>query len=572
VIGGAPGAEASRTGRPGAFALLVLAPWALTGCSEDVPAEPGPSVEAAVSVVRTSAEWAQDDRLVSVIQSCPGLGPFDRDTSEMLPILVSKLERAQLNVLRNVREELAELGEPAMVEIDRLVRRVYTDPFGSPAILNALGVVQLSDAGGGERAQELLRHCLGHPQDAIRYAAIGALGVHSHPGVYDDLMAILRVSGDTALEGVMTALYRSDRRRFEEEAVVWLEENKHSGSLQHVARLIAQGADEETARLCGPLITRVQDPVLRGYLVATQQHAPNSSEESFAILAGLLDSEDAYLRLQALKALELTEATELVVPVLLSDPQPNLRLMACGLLGSRIEEKIARDALLEGMDDAHDPVREASLGALLAAGNERARDTALSMLGDSQRLVGIAVRALKGCWEAHPGLADRALAILRGRFEARPLDSLEQREFLLQAVGMVPGPESTRWLLDLATERQEQIDRISSRRWLVMQASNTGPAGVDVLRERWRNESDPGLRFDLLWSGTLGHDEGTREFLLEVLEAERGAPQERLYAAERLAREGPASLVAPRIKRANLRMADPVFRPAMNCLLWRWYG
>ena len=109
-------------------------------------------------------------------------------------------------------------------------------------------------------------------------------------------------------------------------------------------------------------------------------------------------------------------------------------------------------------------------------------------------------------------------------------------------------------------------------RWLLMQASNTGPAGIELLRERWRTETELGARFDLLWSASLGHDQGTREFLLEVLEAERSAPHERLYAAERLAREGPASVVAPRIKRANLRMRDPIFRPAMNCLLWRWYG
>jgi hypothetical protein len=79
-------------------------------------------------------------------------------------------------------------------------------------------------------------------------------------------------------------------------------------------------------------------------------------------------------------------------------------------------------------------------------------------------------------------------------------------------------------------------------------------------------------RFDLLWAGTVGHDDATREFLIEALQAERTLPHERLWVAERLAQEGPASRVAPLIKRATLRMNHPDFRPSMECLLWRWFG
>jgi hypothetical protein len=79
-------------------------------------------------------------------------------------------------------------------------------------------------------------------------------------------------------------------------------------------------------------------------------------------------------------------------------------------------------------------------------------------------------------------------------------------------------------------------------------------------------------RLDLLWAATVANDALTAGTLREVLQGERGAPHERLFAAERLAQNGPASEVAPLIKRATLRESDPIFRPAMNCLLWRWYG
>ena len=44
-----------------------------------------------------------------------------------------------------------------------------------------------------------------------------------------------------------------------------------------------------------------------------------------------------------------------------------------------------------------------------------------------------------------------------------------------------------------------------------------------------------------------------------------------LYAADRLVRIGPASVVAPTLKRVTLRVEDPTVRPALQCLLWTAY-
>jgi HEAT repeat protein len=531
-----------------------------------------PTSAAAPSALRSSAQWAEDDRLAPLVVQCYGLGHFDADTSDMLPVLIAKLQNSRLDVLRNVREELAGLGEPAIVELDRLVRRLYSDAHASHTIMNALGVVQLSSAGGGERAQALLRHCLGHPQETIRNAAVRALARHARPESYDDLLALLRVTQNTTQEVLITALYQADRRRLEREAAGWMQARQYPELLRHAAWLIAQGADAETARLFGPLVAQVEDRGLRALLVATQSAAEELPDEPFALLAEMLRDSDARARMQALTALEFTGATRLIAPVLVTDPVPELRLMACGLLGARVAEPLARDALYAGLNDASDSVREAALSALLAAGDESAADSALALLDGPSREVGIATRALKGRWEANPGLGARALALLRGRFEARAAEPLVQRQFLAQALAQIPGPESTRYLVELAGTLVETIDRVPAQRWLLLQASNTGPAGAAYLRELFRTELDPLRRFELLWCASLGHDDETRDFLLEVLEAEGSAPHERLYVAERLAREGPAQRVAPSLKRANLRMTDPVFRPAMECLLWRWYG
>jgi hypothetical protein len=67
-------------------------------------------------------------------------------------------------------------------------------------------------------------------------------------------------------------------------------------------------------------------------------------------------------------------------------------------------------------------------------------------------------------------------------------------------------------------------------------------------------------------------DDKSREFLLRIAEDERSDPLEVLYAANLLVHQGPAAIVAPRLKRIALRMSDARARPAFNCLLWQWYG
>ena len=92
------------------------------------------------------------------------------------------------------------------------------------------------------------------------------------------------------------------------------------------------------------------------------------------------------------------------------------------------------------------------------------------------------------------------------------------------------------------------------------------------MRERWAGESDPVRRLDLLTVSCFERDDASREFLLQAFESGRMSAPERLVAAFELARIGPASAVAPVLKRAALEVDDPVVRPAFNNLLWAWYG
>ena len=539
--------------------------------AEEVRKVRPPTAANGAQAAPSAKDWTRDDRLIPYISKCAALGHFNRDTSDMLPVLVKKLQNSQRDVLRNVREELARSGEPAMIAIDRLVRRLYGDRHSAHTIANALGVVQMSPDGACPIAQELLRSCLGHPQDTVRNAAIQALAKHAKAPLYDDMLAVLRISTPATRSTLLTALYVADRRRAERDIASWIAEGSNGDLMEEAARLVAAGADAETAALFGPLLGKLEDRRVLAFFSATQDHATGDSR-GVPFLEELLASDDPLARADGLMALERTARMDLVAKTLTSDPDVSLRLMACAGLVASAKEPLARKALSAALYDEDSKVREESLSALLAIGDAQAIDTAIELWNGNQHDIGIATRAVAGHWAAAPQLGARVFEIMKARIEERSDEELFHKEYLIQALAQVPGPESSEYLLRLARTAGSDVKGLSAHRFLTLQISNTGTAGHEVLRTAWSEENDPELRFDLLWAGSLSHDQATQRFLLEVLQAERSLPQERLWVAERLAREGPASEVAPLLKRATLRMSHRDFRPAMECLLWRWYG
>ncbi len=550
--------------------LLAL----LTGCGDGAsPSDlrgTGPAGERAGEQGVAGRDWSKDSRIVGLVEDCANLGTFAGDTSDLLPVLVSKLERGSMSVMHNVREELAREGAVAIPEVVRLVRRLYTEPHGSHPTVNALGVLQLSEAGSQPEALELMRDCLGHPQSTVQAAAVQALGRHADAAAYDDLLSLMRVSHDTMRNGLIIALHHADERRFERELAQWIRTEQYPGQWEFAARLVARTANEDTGALYAEIAADVAAPVARAFLLSTLVGREGSRAEE--LLVELLDDPDSRIRGYGLAALEYTDLTALAAKVLRNDEAPSLRAMSVGLLAAHIDEPASRAALRDGLNDEDEGVRGGCLAALLAAGDEAAADFAISYLRGPQRDLQTAVSALTDNWEANPGLAQRVFDTLTALIEERAAQPLAELTAYYQALGQIPGPASTEYLLQAARKEGGTHQSMSAHRWLTIHASNTGAIGRAVLAQAWSDEADLERRMDYLWAATVGHDAQTSAFLKQVLMAERSAPHERLYVADRLAHEGPAAEVAPLIKRAMMRMSDPIMRPAMNCLLWRWYG
>lgn len=555
----------------------------ISGCSSDAESVPQPDVQddgaemvqqgqgSASLGTDPAVDWTKDDRLRTIAVKCYGKGHFNRDTSDMLPVLVAKLQSSQRNVLRNVREELAELGEPALVELERLIRRIYGDRHSSPVIVNALGVFSLSADGGGKTGRAVFKNCLGHPVETIRIATVRAMARHSVPELFDDLVVQLPVLGPSSRIEVLGAMYKSDPERTRELVLGWITNSEFVELHDAGASILAETKDPDLARRIGAILPQIQSQSMLALLSVPQQFI-EGGDGSLAMIEAMLSNESPQVRANALQALSITTRFDWILRVMQEDPVGDLRLAALNMLEPLPATEEIDKALVHALQDDLLSVREAALVALLKRGNETAADTAIELWSGGLNKMGTVTRAMMGNWDANPGMSLRVLKLLSAQYKERLGLDLSKSEAWVQAISQIPGPESTTFLLGEARSREGSIKGYSAHRFFTLQCSNTGPRGFEVLREAWRHETDGERRFDLLWAGSVGHDDGTREFLIEVLTAEQALPHERLWVAERLAQEGPASLVAPLIKRATLRMNHPDFRPSMECLLWRWFG
>lgn len=541
-------------------AAATLALLCVLGCGR----VEGPEVGAA------AFDPLEDDRVAELLGDCSELGTFAGDTSDLDAVLVGKLERGTMEVLHHVREELARSGASALDEIERFVRRRYGEPHGALAVANALEVLELMQPPLAEGGEELLLDCLGHPSEVVRQAAVHALGKHAGPEAYDALAALLRATNGPSRSAILTALHHSDPARFEDLLASWLVAGEHAGDWASASRMVAATAGQETGSKFQAVAYTLGDAATRAFLLSTLVGEDDGRAERG--LTDLLEDEDPQRRGEGLAALEYTTLLEPALRIARDDEVPTLRALAVSYLGQRLDEPAARAGLRDALNDEDDSVRGAALSALLGVGDEAAGDTLLVLLDGSQRDRELATRASRGTWSANPGLAARVLHVLEARLEETAAGTLRDRASFYQSLALVPGPESTRYLLGVARSEEGERQGMSAHRWLTLQASNTGPAGQEVLAEAWRTETSQERRMDLLWAATTGHDHETAAFLREVLLDERSMPHERLYVAGRLAKEGPAGEVAALIKRAMLRETQRTWRASLNCLLWRWYG
>ncbi|MDA0947398.1 MAG: hypothetical protein O2799_02710, partial [Planctomycetota bacterium] len=177
---------------------------------------------------------------------------------------------------------------------------------------------------------------------------------------------------------------------------------------------------------------------------------------------------------------------------------------------------------------------------------------------------------------ANPGAAEEAFELLAPLL--RGARDRSQRIALMQSLSHIPTAEAADLLWAQISEFQGEVKGVTPHRFVCGLSWNTGEPGRQRLRSRLGEELDPLRRLDLIEWIWQDRSEASREVLMEALLQPRegldaGArPLEVLYLADRLAVMGPAEVVAPRIEWAYKESTDPVARPALQCMLWQWFG
>ncbi|MCB9904020.1 MAG: hypothetical protein H6831_06405 [Planctomycetes bacterium] len=545
---------------------LALVPAACGGESA-----PSPSAGRVAEQGTGTVDWLRDDRTYALLSAnCEGRGHFDRDTSEMLPVLVQRLADGQRDVLRHAKHELALAGEDAIEPLGSALAAWNEDRYAVAPICNALGALRLSDAPG---AHDLLMRYVTHPAVDVRVAAAKGLDRHARPEDYDlllDLLGSVDPSVTTTRDVIFAAVAQADPARMQRDLASWMQTGEHTGFWNLGLTLALQHVDERTAgRFMGVDATKL-GPTLRPQLLALQASGGDPlilAELRHALLEGGIAERSA-----ALLTLSAIGREEWAAEVLAAPHFPAERSRAAAILGPIAERPVARDALRVALNDQNDDVRIASLTALLAAGDALAADRALALLSGSLAEIELASLALRDAWSANPGLADRARDVLLERIELDRAD-FDRIKPRLQALGLVPGRASAEALMAIETGHEGRVvGGLPLHRWLARSAGNAGPKARAYLAELWGTEPDEARRMDLLEAAGGAQDDTARGFLVGLVEGERATEVERLVSAQWLVQLGPAREVAPLLKRAALRLAGDETRRAFECLLWTWYG
>jgi len=538
---------------------------ALASCGGDEPTrDPGPQTKATV-------DWLADDRTYALLTArCEGRGYFDRDTSEMLPILVARLADGQRDVLRHAKSELAREGDAAIEPLAQAMAAWNEDRYAIAPICNALGSLRMSDAEG---AHDLLIRYVTHPAVDVRVAAAKGLERHARPEDYELLLELLGSIDPTfssARDVLYAAVSQADPARMQRDLAQWMRQGEVPGLWALGLSLSLEHIDERTSGRFMGIDAQALGPALRPQLIALQ--ASGGDPLILAELRRLLLEGGIAERSASLLTLNAIGRAAWAADVLASDTLPAERSRAAATLGPIADQQVERDALRLALNDADTDVRLAALSALLSVGDPVATDRALALLEGSLADIERASLGLREAWSANPTLADRAREILLAQLEhdSEDFDRMKPR---LQALGLVPGRESAEALMALTEVLTDhKIQGLDAHRWLARSAGNAGPEARAYLAELWRSEDDEARRMDLLEAAGGARDEAARRFLIELVDGERATEIERLVAAQWLVRLGPTREIAPLLKRAALRLEGDDTRRAFDCLLWTWYS
>jgi len=522
------------------------------------------------------AAYRADPRIAELLAPCPYQASrfYDRDTSDLLPVLLEKLESGKVEPIRRAKEELGAMGARSVEGLRRLIERASTDAFLSAVAENGLEALGLNPA---SESRGVLLRMLDHPQDSVRATALSSLlAAHVRPEDFDVLLAHVESAAESPelRRKFAVGLFASDPVRAARQVAEWLGERVQRELWQAVLPLFARSDDAEVAAAAASLQGSFE-PRERGWVAAPAARA--GDPDALAFLRGETLAELAPRRTLAVRALAAAGRRDELFPVLASDPDPTIRMLAAQAIGEEDGAWTAdrRDDLRAALDDESPLVRTLALELLVAHEDSAAIDRALVFLGGPPELLQAALSALRPRWSEDEALARRAFELLVARDAREVGRPLAQRAATLKAIGLVPLAEAARLLLERADadggDGAERIEGLRPHRWLMIQAANTGPGGREVLRERLQAEDAPARRIDLIWAIGASRTDAARAALLEICETEARSPYEALFAADLLTRIGPSSAVAPRLKRVTYAIEQEDVRLALQCLLWLWY-
>lgn len=553
-------------------AVLVLA-----ACGED---EPQRQLDPEVATLQAEAAAQRafdltaeaDFRVRTLMQSIDiSRGHYDRDTGDILELLVEKLAFSATEVLHRTKEDLASLGALAVPVLAAQIDTNFENTASSAAIQNALEVLGLMEV---PEARVPILRCLDHPRDTVRSNALRALsrGLATADD-FDRLMLHAQTEGKKASEYALIAACKADPNRAAELLLDWISAGVSQTNMEILSAEFHRADPGMVGERAAELLALAPPPV-DFVLAAKALEAGHPAGAAWS--EPRLASENPNERMLMIGALADVGAHGAFLPLLDTDPDGVIRTTVIGALheawreGEHDVSDDERNRLHAVMDDPNDDVRKVALAYLLDLGDARAEGRALALLDGDRFAMQDTMLVLSRAMQRHPELAGRVFDKLRSVDEANAHRPIAERLATLQGIGQVPQVEAAQYLWDLAQEAQGELQGLRAHRWLTTQASNTSDAGRAWLGAKLALETDFSRRLDLIWAAASQRTEGSRAFLMEFLEGDPEA-HEALFAAERLAQMGPATRVAPLLKRVGLRIDHGRVRVAFDALLWRWY-
>jgi len=545
--------------RSAALLLAVGLAWVLSGCRE----EGAPATPAAADVL------AEDRRVAELLGGCARSEFYDRDLSDLVPVLIEKLERGRPDPLKRAKEELGALGTRSMQDLASAFHASYTDPARSPYLENTLDALAFNAT---DESHELQLTALQHPQESVRSKALDGLLRSARPADFGLLVERLPIETQELRRQSVGVLFQAERTQAEDLMLGYLERGEARDLWAYAAPELATVARPAAGARCAALFGGL-DPKLAPFLAAGA--ARHGDAPALHFLREELVAPDGQRRLTATHALDRAGLLDEIGPRILEDEAAELRAIVASALCREPLTPQRREWLRAALDDADGTVQAAALATLCAQDDEEGLARAMAQLEGHAAQLQAALLALREPLRRSPTLASSAFERLLQRHALEEHRPLAQRAATLKALGQMPLVEAARFLHELGHGAgEERIESLRAHDWLMIQASNTGVAGRTYLAEALRQEEDPLRRIDLIDAVGSHRDDLARARLLALVEGEAQAPLERLFAANALIHVGPSWEVAPRLKRVAIAMQAPeeaTARTALQCLLWHWF-